>query len=824
MALAIICDSPPAGVVGVPYSHAFPASGGTPPYTFSIVSGALPAGLTLDPATGIVSGTPTTAATSNFTVQVLDAGGVVATVPAAIGTALFGSDFGSSAWGDLAFEYNGVQYAFLCAEGEPSGTRGDQKIHAMHSADGGATWTELDAAHAPAAQFFSYSNTYTAVRDGSIVVMLYATWPSGQNPVTTGGLRIQTFDLATGLWGAITTSSALTLTSAGPVGHGHLAPFIDLVMRGHNDYVLYYTGAGETVAGTFDGRTWSGGGTTVASRLYSATFDGTTFGAETMLPGQAGVVRNFYPEGAKADSAGILHFLFTADNIASTSGLATYHVGMDAAGAFGTVQQITTDNYWGVVWVPGVISPMILFGTPENLGFALGTGVNVVNGNGPAAIRMFYAPAALNPVWTSSVITGDAALANLYAPFRAPMERWIDLAVSGGTIECLWAVDLSGGDETGPFPWYRSQADVATLTWTAPAVFGTAPLALDPGSSGSYPGSSQVFAYPATGGVAVVTVWNDQNYAQATQFSALVPPYAACSITVRAPLTISCGSPPAATVGVPYSHTVPASGGSGSFAFSFTGALPPGLTLDPATGTISGTPTNGGNTLPWLIAFPFTVFVTDTVTSLVASCTTSISASGPGSGGGPGPGPATATIACSILVNTAGAGDGGTGGAGPLRFGKLFPASLTQMGMFDFAWLSRFGTPTRYGALKNDLFFIDRTPAAPGTSLNVTYARMPKTMLATDPTETPAAHAHALADFAVALLRCKEGGQEFTKAAQRHLPLFMDAVKKCAAQVRARSLAQRYDVGPPELERFDISRLLKTRADLPPWRKPKEGQ
>jgi len=68
--LSITCDNPPSGQVGIVYSHAFPALGGTPPYTFSILAGSLPPGLTLDPATGIVSGTPTAAGTYPFIIQV----------------------------------------------------------------------------------------------------------------------------------------------------------------------------------------------------------------------------------------------------------------------------------------------------------------------------------------------------------------------------------------------------------------------------------------------------------------------------------------------------------------------------------------------------------------------------------------------------------------------------------------------------------------------------------------------------------------------------------------------------------------------------------
>ena len=51
----------PATVVGHGYSQTVSATGGTGPYTFTISTGALPPGLTLDPATGVISGTPTSA-------------------------------------------------------------------------------------------------------------------------------------------------------------------------------------------------------------------------------------------------------------------------------------------------------------------------------------------------------------------------------------------------------------------------------------------------------------------------------------------------------------------------------------------------------------------------------------------------------------------------------------------------------------------------------------------------------------------------------------------------------------------------------------------
>src|SRR6185503_4043452 len=61
-----------AGTVGVAYSQSVAgASGGAAPYTYTIASGALPAGITLA-ANGTLSGTPTANGTFNFTVKATD--------------------------------------------------------------------------------------------------------------------------------------------------------------------------------------------------------------------------------------------------------------------------------------------------------------------------------------------------------------------------------------------------------------------------------------------------------------------------------------------------------------------------------------------------------------------------------------------------------------------------------------------------------------------------------------------------------------------------------------------------------------------------------
>ena len=76
---AVVTTSVPAGGVGGMYSTTLMASGGYPSYqgggfaySWSITNGALPAGLTLGAATGVISGTPTAAGVYNFTVDVSD--------------------------------------------------------------------------------------------------------------------------------------------------------------------------------------------------------------------------------------------------------------------------------------------------------------------------------------------------------------------------------------------------------------------------------------------------------------------------------------------------------------------------------------------------------------------------------------------------------------------------------------------------------------------------------------------------------------------------------------------------------------------------------
>ena len=126
-AISIACNSCaagtlnlPAGTPGQPYTATFAAMGGIAPYTWCVQEssgtcdngsgGALPAGLTIDPSTGTISGTPTTPQSlTPFTIQATDSESPQSSGTAQIMLSIFGVVTASLPAGEIYVPYGNQQ-------------------------------------------------------------------------------------------------------------------------------------------------------------------------------------------------------------------------------------------------------------------------------------------------------------------------------------------------------------------------------------------------------------------------------------------------------------------------------------------------------------------------------------------------------------------------------------------------------------------------------------------------------------------------------------------------------------------------------------------
>ena len=84
LAFSVNPASLPDGQIGITYNQTLTVANGNPPYIWSVSSGALPGGLSLNTATGAITGAPNTAGSYNFTIQVTDSSGSTANISLSI--------------------------------------------------------------------------------------------------------------------------------------------------------------------------------------------------------------------------------------------------------------------------------------------------------------------------------------------------------------------------------------------------------------------------------------------------------------------------------------------------------------------------------------------------------------------------------------------------------------------------------------------------------------------------------------------------------------------------------------------------------------------
>jgi hypothetical protein len=185
------------------------------------------------------------------------------------------------------------------------------------------------------------------------------------------------------------------------------------------------------------------------------------------------------------------------------------------------------------------------------------------------------------------------------------------------------------------------------------------------------------------------------------------------SVTISAPTISFTPTLPAGAVGFAYSGGVVANGAVGTVTYSIaSGALPPDLALNPATGAITGTPKAAD-----IGTATFTISVTDQFGDTATSSSQSITVAAPTALALPGTlTPASATDGAAYSGSAAAAG-----GVAPLTY-SIISGSLPAWATLDPATGAITGTPAGIGTFNFTVKVVDNygdTPSTQAYSLTV---------------------------------------------------------------------------------------------------------
>ncbi|WP_131539330.1 beta strand repeat-containing protein, partial [Pedobacter nototheniae] len=610
--------------VGQAYAQTVTATGGVTPYTYSILSGALPAGLTLSPSTGNISGTPTAAGTFNFTVNATDASlapgpysgftnySIVSNIPTIVidqvgmPSATAGAVYNQS----LTASGGTAPYAFIISGGTlPPGLTLNTNgvLTGTPKASGSFTFSvrATDSSTGTGSPF-SGTRVYSVVVGAPIITIDPVTLPNSkigtaytQTVVASGGTASYVYSITSGTLPAGISFSSLGTFNGTPIAGGTFNFTISAIDA--------TTGTGAPFAG---------------SRAYTLTVDAPTISiAPTILP--TPIAGSSYSQTITA-SGGTSGYSY-----AITSGALPAGITLSSNGIISGIATTTgTFNF-------------IISATDASAGAGPYTGS-----------RVFTLNVAAPVISVTPVLLPSASIAGAYTQ---------SLSATGGTAPYTYAITAG----SLPAGITLSTAGVLSGTPTGGGIFNFTVAASDATAGGTYSGL--------------------RSY----------------SLNVNAPAITLSLTAATVTVGVPYSRNLSASGGTAPYTYAITGgSLPSGLTLA-SNGVISGTPTAGGS-------FNFTATATDNSTG-----------AGPYSGSqsyAMSVGAPTITISPAILPSgVAGVaylptGLTASGGTAPYTYTLSLGSLPTGLSLSTGGILS--GTPTASGTFN---FTIKATDASTGS-------------------------------------------------------------------------------------------------------------
>ncbi|QLI82673.1 putative Ig domain-containing protein [Chitinibacter fontanus] len=630
-------SNPAGGTVAAAYSQSLAgASGGTAPYTYAVTAGSLPAGLSLA-SSGTLSGTPTAGGTFNFTVTATDS---------STGTGPYSHSSSS-----LSLNIAGPTISY--APSSPAaGNAGVAYNQSLSGASGGsAPYTyALTSGSLPAglslASNGTLSGTPTAAGNFSFVVTATDS-STGTGPYTHSSSALS---LAIGSPTLSLSPASLTAASVGNTTNQ------TITASGGTSTYTYAVTAGSLPAGL----TLSSGGVLSGTPTGGGTFNFTV----TATDSTTGTGSPFTGSRAYTLTVNVPTISVSPALLSAVSAGTTVSGSITASGGTNTYSYAVTAGSLP----PGVSlsAAGVLSGKATAVGtynFTV-TATDSSTGTGPYSGSRVYAWTVNAPTLTISPVSGSNLSGSALTAYSQAF------AVSGGNGPYTYGIVINSGSlpsglsfstSTGVLSGTPTTSGTANFTVTATdastgagspfSVSGTYTLTIGvptvvvaPAGSISNPvigtaysqsftasGANAPYSYVVSSGVLPAGLTLSAggvlsgNPTQTGTFSFTIQATdtnsfsgtRAYSVTVAAPtLTLTPASLPNGNPSVSYNQTISASGGSAPYSFAVTaGTLPTGLTLNPTTGAITGTPTV-------LNTFNFTVTATDSTTGTGAPFTT----------------------------------------------------------------------------------------------------------------------------------------------------------------------------------------------------------
>ncbi len=579
------------GQVGAPYSQTLTASGGQSPYNYSLFLGSLPPGLNLS-ASGAITGTPTTAGSYGFTARVGDA---------------------NNCFGNRV-------YTIVIAPACPAITitpivlplplTGEPYSATLNATGGSGSYTFAVVANSlPPGLTLSPARGEISGRPTTTGVYSFQIQATGSNGCT--GTRSYTMTVSCGTisvtpatlpGGAVGTPYSQSITASGtrppyntPLYTGALPPGLSLntfgtilgtpTTAGNYNFSVRVTDGNSC----FTDKPYSINVTCQTITINPATMPSGTVGTaySQVFSASGGTAPYSFGTQASALPPGLtLNTNGTLSGTPTTAGSYSFIMrGNDANGCFGE------RSYTLVISNPTcptiTINPATL--PTGTTGAAYSQTLSSTGGTAPYQFNLFSGTLPTGLTLTSAgllsgtptaagsynfiVRTRDAndciGLRNYTVVVNCPTITINPPGILSGRVgeAYSWSFNASGGQS--PYTYSVSSALPAGLAFSPPNTISGTPTA-----AGNYNITAR--ATDANG------CFGERNY------TLIIRNLPCPTITIN-PATL-----PAGTVGVAYSQTFSATGGTAPYSFDWLPTLPPGLSFN-ANGTLSGTPTTPGS-------------------------------------------------------------------------------------------------------------------------------------------------------------------------------------------------------------------------------------